>query len=336
MATAIAATNPTLMDFAKVTEPDGGITTDLVEMLKQDNPILEDATVMEANGGMYHRSSVRTGMPEPTWRMFYQGVLPTKSTYAQVDEPIGMMEARSQVDMDLADMSSNPNQFRLLEAAGHIVGMNQAMIESLLYGAVSTSPQKFNGIMPRYSSKSTTVATSENIIDAGGTGSDNASILVVNWSPRSVFLVFPKGTQAGLQRTDLGTNHHATPPDGSSGEFSAYEEKFTWKCGLVVRDWRHIVRIANIDVSNLTEQSNPAAILELLAVAVDKLPSTGGGSRTVIYVNRTISTMLRIQTMKQSNVLVTPGREEGMQKRSFDDIQIRKLDQLLNTETRVT
>jgi hypothetical protein len=336
MATAIAATNPTLMDFAKVTEPDGGITTDLVEMLKQDNPILEDATVMEANGGMYHRSSVRTGMPEPTWRMFYQGVLPTKSTYAQVDEPIGMMEARSQVDMDLADMSSNPNQFRLLEAAGHIEGMNQAMIETLLYGAVSTSPQKFNGIMPRYSSKSTTVATSENIIDAGGTGSDNASILVVNWSPRSVFLVFPKGTQAGLQRTDLGTNHHATPPDGSSGEFSAYEEKFTWKCGLVVRDWRHIVRIANIDVSNLIAQSNAAAILELLAIAMDKFPDDGMGGRRVIYVPRTVSSMLRIQTMKQANVQLTVGGEEGRKKVRFDDVPIEKLDQLLLTESRVT
>lgn len=336
MATAIAATNPTLMDVAKVTEPDGGITTDLVEMLRQDNPILEDATVLEANGGMYHRSSIRTGMPEPTWRMFYQGVLPVKSTYAQVDEPIGMMEARSQVDQDLAEMSANPQQFRLLEAGGIIEGMNQAMVETVLYGSVSTSPQKFNGLLPRFASKSATVASSENVIDAGGTGSDNTSILVVHWSPRTVFLTYPKGSTAGLQRTDLGLNHHATPPDASSGEFSAYEEKFTWKCGLVVRDWRYVVRIANIDVSNLTEQSNPAAILELLAVAVDKIPSTGGGGRTVIYVNRTVSTMLRIQTMKQSNVLVTPGREEGMQKRSFDEIQIRKLDQLLNTETRVT
>lgn len=329
----LAATNPTLMDVTKLMGPDGAMVSDIAEMLTQENPILEDGTFLEANGGTYHRSSIRTGIPDPTWRMFYQGVLPSKSTYAQVDEPLGMMEARSQVDQKLADMATNVQQFRLLEAKGHIEGMNQSFVETLLYGSVTTSPQKFNGLLPRLNSLS--AASGENVIDAGGTGSDNASILIVNWSPTTVFFTYPKGSKAGLQRIDLGVNHQADPPDGSSGKFSAYEEKFEWDCGLVVRDWRHIVRIANIDVSNLTAQSNAAAILELLAIAVDKLPATSGG-RTVIYVNRTISSMLRIQTMKQANVMLSVGKEEGAPKRMFDDIKIAKVDQLLSTEARVT
>lgn len=333
MATAIAATNPTLIDVAKLMEPDGGMTTDVVEMLMQDNPILEDGTFMEANGGTYHRSSVRTGIPDPTWRMFYQGVLPTKSTYAQIDEPLGMMEARSQVDQKLADMATDVGQFRLLEAAGHIEGMNQSFVETVLYGSVATSPQKFNGLLPRLASLS--AASGENIVDAGGISSDNGSILIVNWSPRTVFFTYPKGSSAGIQRIDLGINHQADPPDGSSGKFSAYEEKFEWDCGLVVRDWRHIIRIANIDMSNLTAQSSAAALFELLAIALDKLPSDGGG-RTVIYVNRTISSMMRIQAFKTPNVQLTVDEPAGRVVKSFDGIQIKKLDQLLSTEARVT
>jgi hypothetical protein len=273
----LAATNPTLMDVAKLREPDGGMTTDVVDMLSQSNPLIEHGTFMEANGGTFHRSSQRTGIPDPK----------------------------------LADMATDVGQFRLLEAAGHIEGMRQSFAEAALYAYSTTSPEKFNGIMPRYNSLS--AASGENIIDAGGTGSDNASILIVNWSPRTVFFTYPKGSSAGIQRIDLG-----------------------WDVGLVVRDWRHIVRIANIDVSNLIAQSNAAAILELLAIAMDKFPDDGMGGRRVIYVPRTVSSMLRIQTMKQANVQLTVGGEEGRKKVRFDDVPIEKLDQLLLTESRVT
>ena len=84
MATAIGGSNPTLADWAKMREPDGGITTDIVEILQQTNDILLDMTWQEANSTTHHRSTIRTGMPAPTWRQFYQGVSPTKSTYATV------------------------------------------------------------------------------------------------------------------------------------------------------------------------------------------------------------------------------------------------------------
>jgi hypothetical protein len=329
----LGATNPTLMDVAKLKEPDGGIVTDVVEMMAQDNEILLDATFLEANGGTFHRSSIRTGIPEPTWRSFYQGVLPSKSSYAQVDEPLGMMEARSQVDKDLAEMATDKDQFRLIEAGGHLEGMNQSLVGTALYGSVTTSPAKFNGLAPRFNSLS--AASGENIIDAGGTSTDNTSLWLINWSPRTVFFAYPKGSQAGIQRTDLGINHHARPPDGSTGEFSAYEEKFEQKAGLVVRDWRHVVRAANIDKSNLVDETSAADILKLMTAMVHKLPSMGGG-RMAFYVNRTVMTMLDIQAQAKANVYLTAGEEEGRAKISFRRIPIRKVDQLLNTEDRVT
>lgn len=330
----LAATNPTLMDVAKLKEPDGGIVTDVVDMLSQDNEMFLDSTWMEANGGTFHRTSMRIGIPEPTWRAYYQGVQPTKGTYAQVDEPLGMMEARSVVDKDLADMETNIQQFRPIEAGGFLEGMNQALVGTAVYGAVSTSPQKFNGFAGRLNSI-TGAASGENIVDAGGTGSDNTSIWIVQWHPRTVFFAYPKGSAAGLTREDLGINNNAIPPDGSAGVFSAYEEKFTQKAGLVVRDWRSVVRIANIDKSNLVDEASAADILKLLAIGVDKIKKVDGG-RIAIYGNRTVKTMLRIQTMTKNNVYLTVGNEEGRPKLDFDGHPIRLLDQLLNTETRVT
>lgn len=333
----IASTNPTLMDVAKLKEPDGGIVTDIVEMQSQDNELILDSTWMEANGGTFHRSSQRIGIPEPTWREFYQGVQPTKSTYAQVDEPLGMMEARSQVDKDLADMATDPAQFRLIEAGGHLEGMNQSLAETALYGSVKTSPAKFNGIIPRFNSLKgggAEVASSENVIDAGGQSTDNTSILLLNWSPRTVFFSYPKGSNAGIAREDLGVNHHARPPDGGAGEFTAYEEKFTQKAGLVVRDWRYVVRICNIDVSNLVGETSAADILKLMTVAYHKIRSLQGG-RPAFYVNRTILTMLDIQAQNKANVYLTAGNEESQAKLMFRRIPIRTVDALKNNEDRV-
>lgn len=329
----VAATNPTLADIAKLTEPNGGIVTDIGELLMQDNPILIDATFMEANNGTSHRHTQRTGIPEPTWRRYYEGVAPTKSTYAQLDEPIGMMENRSVVDEDLVKHSGNPQQVRLIEATGILEGFNQASSQTLLYGSVATSPAKFNGVLGRYSSLS--AASGENIIDAGGTGTDNASILLMTWHPRFSFCVYPKGSTAGLSRQDLGVQQ-ITTADSPPRRYSAYEEIFKQQMGLCVRDWRGNVRIANIDKSVLVSQSGAPAILELMAAAVDKLPSGAMGARRAFYLPRTISTMLRIQCMKQANVYLTLGQEEGRSKVMFDDIPLRKVDQMQADEARIT
>jgi hypothetical protein len=329
----VGATNPTLADIAKLTEPNGGIVTDITELLAQDNEILLDATFMEANNKTSHRHSQRTGIPEPTWRRYYEGVTPTKSTYVQVDEPIGMMENRSVVDEDLVKHSGNPNQVRLIEAIGILEGFNQAFAETMLYGDVSTSPAKFNGVLPRYASLS--AASGENIIDAGGTGSDNASILLVTWSPRHTFCIYPMGSQGGIVRQDLGVQQ-ITTSDSPPRRYAAFEEIFKQQVGLVVRDWRGNVRIANIDKSNLVAESGAADILKLMTSAVHKLPSGTMGARRAFYVNRTVATMLDIQAQNKANVWMTVGMEEGQPKVSFRGIPIRTVDMLQADEARVT
>lgn len=329
----VAATNPTLADIAKLTEPNGGIVTDLGELLSQDNEILADATFLEANNSTSHRHSQRTGIPAPTWRRYYEGVAPTKSTYAQLDEPIGMMENRSVVDSDLLKHSGDPSRVRLIEAQGILEGFNQDFAQTLLYGSVATSPARFNGILGRYSSLS--AASGENIIDAGGTGSDNASILLVTWSPRHTFCVYPKGSTAGLERQDLG-EQQITTSDSPPRRYSAFEEIFKQSVGCVVRDWRGNVRIANIDKSALTSQVGAAALIDLMIAATDKLPSSAMGARRAFYVPRPVMTMLRIQARKDANVRLTVDTVSGKKMLEFDGIPIRKVDQMAADEVRIT
>lgn len=69
----LAQTKLTYRDIASRVDPNGSVA-DIVELLAQVNPILEDAIVLESNMDSAHKTTIRTGIPTPTWRKFNQGV----------------------------------------------------------------------------------------------------------------------------------------------------------------------------------------------------------------------------------------------------------------------
>ncbi|MGM3315416.1 major capsid protein, partial [Enterobacter hormaechei subsp. steigerwaltii] len=96
----------TLADWAKRTDPNGKVDK-IVELLSQTNEILTDMMFVEGNLPTGHRTTVRSGLPQPTWRLLNYGVQPTKSTTVQVTDTVGMLEAYAEVDKSLADLNGN-------------------------------------------------------------------------------------------------------------------------------------------------------------------------------------------------------------------------------------
>jgi len=329
------ATNAlTLADWAKRVDPEGNIPT-FVEILAQTNEILEDAMFVEGNLPTGHRVIVRTGLPTVYWRALNAGVPTSKSTTAQVDETVGMLEAYSEIDVKLAALNGNTAAFRLSEDKAFIEAMSQEQAETMLYGNPATDPKKYLGLAPRYSSLS--AGNGGNIIDALGTSSVNTSIWLVVWGDNTVFGTFPKGSSAGLKQEDLGED---TIIDSAGGRFQAYRTHFTWDNGLVVKDWRYVVRIANIDTTNLVAESSAADLIKLMVRAMAKIPNLGAG-RAVFYMNRTVWTQLAIQGLNKSSSAVAV--KEGLTQfgtptmwATFLGIPMRRVDRLLNTEARVT
>ncbi len=270
----LSSINPTLADLAKVTDPDGSIS-DVVEILNQTNEILLDMTWLEGNLTTGHRTTVRAGLPTPTWRKLYGGVQPTKSRAVQVTDNCGMLEDYAEVDKALVDMAGNPASFRLQEDRPHIEGLNQQVATTLFYGDESVNAERFTGFAPRFNSLS--AANGENIISGGGSGSDNGSIWLVCWSPQTCHGIIPKGSSAGISQRDLG-EVTIENVDGNNGRMQAYRSHYRWDVGLSVRDWRYVVRIANIDRSALTYNAASGARLnDLMHQAVTQLPATWVG-----------------------------------------------------------
>ena len=323
----------TLTDWAKRLDPDGN-TAGIVELLMQTNDILDDMVFVQGNLPTGHRVSVRTGLPEVYWKILNQGTPTSKSETAQVDEGMGKMEAWSEIDVDLANLNGNTPAFRLSEADAFIQSMNNTMARSLFYGNSSTDPEQFNGLAVRYSSKS--AGNAENIIDAGGTGADNTSIWICDWSPNTLFGTFPKGSKAGLDHQDKGMKTIETAGGSAQGRrLDVYQDKWSWFMGLVLKNWNYVIRIANIDVSDL-KAANPKDITELLIKGLHRLPSMNAMGRCIIYMNRTLLQYLDIQRLRKvAQSGITYEVIDGKYVPMFRGIPIRKADALLNTEARV-
>lgn len=327
----LTVNNPTLLDLAKATDPDGSIAR-VVEILNQRNEVLEDMPWMEGNLPTGHRTTIRSGLPTPTWRKLYGGVQPTKSRRVQVTDNCGMLEDYAEVDKALADLNGNTEAFRISEDRAHIEGMSQEMAQTLFYGNEGSEPEAFTGLAPRFNSLS--AENADNIIDAfSGSGGDLTSIWLIVWGENSVHGIVPKGSKTGVQMTDKGqvTVENA---DGNNGRMEAYRTHYRWDCGLTVRDWRQIVRIANIDVSELGTIANTKNIINWMVQAAERVDNLGAG-RPVFYMNRTIREKLRLGILERISNNLTWETVSGKRVMTFDDIPVKRVDQILKTESRV-
>lgn len=222
----LGANNATLADVAKRTDPDGS-TADIVELLMQTNEVLTDMQWKEGNLTTGHRTTVRTGLPTVAWRLLNDGVQPSKSTTAQIDEACGKLEAWSEVDVAVANLNGNTAEFRLSEATAFIEAMNQEFSSTLFYGNSSTAPEEFTGLSIRYSDPSAT--NGSNVIDAGGGGNDNMSIWLISWGMQTIHGIFPKGSTAGLQHHDHGEQTIETVGGSAAGKrMRAYQDQWVW------------------------------------------------------------------------------------------------------------
>lgn len=330
----LTATVLTLADWAKRLDPDGKVPV-IVELLEQTNEILTDMRWREGNLPTGHRITVRTGLPTVAWRLLNQGITPSKSTTAQIDEQAGMLEAWSEVDKDLALLNGNVGAFRLSEAGAFLEAMNQEMAQTLFLGNSGLDPEEFTGLAPRYSSLS--AGNAQNVLDGGGAASDNTSIWLVVWGENTVMGIFPKGSKAGLIHEDFGEVTVETTAGVGGTRMRAFQERYQWKAGIAVKDWRYTVRIANIDISDLIANSGSQAdLLQLMAKAVHRIPNMGRGT-PVFYCNRTVHEFLDIQTLANVSTGggVTYENVQGKRIMTFRGIPIRTVDVLTETEATV-
>lgn len=337
-----------LQDLKEMQDEKGKIITDIVDILAEKNELLQDMRFRAANKGTdRYWTNVTTSFPKSWWMRYNRGIPASKATYASIEETCGVLGARSEIDARMAEEQDNGRAFRLMQDRAHIQQMSQDMTEYLFYGQKSITPEGFDGFMPRYNTLNTAEVTSKNVIDCGGTGNHLASIWLICWGD-GVFGFHPNNIPAGITVKDYG----AVPmqdPDGNT--IFKYLTEFRWGMGLVITDWRCVVRLCNIDVDNLmsgigigdpdVQKAGNMNLLIRLQQAVGLINGVrSAGDRLGFYMNADVLNGLNILSARtNSNVVRVQqsfndyGNSNDMG--SFAGIPLRRVDRLKSTEDKV-
>lgn len=330
-----------LADLYKSKDLHGNLV-DVIEMLDELNPMLSDMLVVECNSGTQHLTTVRGGLPNVAWGKLYKGIANSKSTRVQVTDTTGYLEGISSVDTRLLELAGDgANYLRMSEAQGFLASLSNEMQSALFYSNDAETPEQFLGLAPRFNDP--TAPNGGQIINGGGSGSDNTSIWMVGWGENACHGLYPKGTAAGIKREDKGEQRVS---DDNNQPYYVKEELFRWHMGASVRDWRYVVRIANIDVSAM--QAGSVALYDLLRQAYykfearrNKKKDSNSGSnpatvRPAIYCNSDVMQALDALATNagasDNFVRLKPMEIAGEEVLTYRGIPIREVDALLNTE----
>ncbi len=314
----------TLLELAK--RSNNGNFLEIAEVLNTINEVLQDAPWVEANQVTSHVGTQRTHLPSGSWKQINVGIAKSASATKQVTEPVGVLEDYSIVDKRLVDLASDPVKFRSDEDIAHVEGMSQTIATGIFYGDTDTTPEAFNGFSARYN-----LTSLSNVWSAGGTGSDTTSLWIVEWGPRKVHFLYPKGTTSVVSMKDLGVRP-AYDSSSPSLPYEAYWTHFAVACGVFVHDDRCIQRIANIET---TGSSNILSDDDIIT-AMNQMPNPSTIAGTKIYVNRTLKTQLEILAKDKTNVNYTSDNAFGVPITRFRGVPVRLCEAILDTETAIS
>ena len=325
----------TLNDWRARTSPDGTIDY-IVETLAQSNPILQHMLWMEGNLPTGNQTTQRTSIPTPTLRRINRGADNVKSTTRQITDTCSMLEARSEIDIELLALQPDKEAFRRSEDSAIMEGFAQTMAKYTIYGDSDSNPDEFNGLAVRYNSLTGSKGDAGYQVISAGTGgtNTNTSAWLVGWGERTVAGIYPKNSQAGLKMRDLGEQ---TVEDADGKKFQAVSTLFNWKAGLAVRDLRQIASVRNIDVSTLKgmTSTNKVAMIENFIYAKNRVRNLDAG-KFQWYLSDSMYTFLETYLIDKNNVHVT--RQELMGKPPqiyLSGIPVFKLDAISETEAKL-
>lgn len=245
--------------------------------------------------------------------------------------------ALSSVHTEVVD--TKPNREELLAAYDKekILTMNEKFCQLLVNGSHTRDETEIDGFYA-YLDKSPEAISKrkkwtmlgDSLIDAGGTGDNCTSILLINWHPMKNFCFFPQGTKAGIRIKEMGQTS-VVMPDGSY--MPVYQTYYYMDFGLCIRDERECVRAMNIDMKTLNKnpEKGGADIIELMTRMIEALEDSSVG-RPVFYVPRPLRTMLRLQTTRTTNVSISMEQIAGRKVLAFDGIPMRRLDAITTNE----
>lgn len=257
---------------------------EIVDIMVQQNDILDDLIITEANDGSSNKTTIRTGLPTPTWVAFYEGVQASKGSKQQIRNTAGHLKSKLEIDADLWDAA--PDKAALLrdEIEAHSSAMMNEMADALFYGKIVNEPKKFNGFVNFFGTLGGTASTDDTVskhyvFDAKSTTQLSTaalrSIWLLGWSNRTIRCFYPKGSQGGMKKGEFKKVDVSQSNTALDTTYEAYRQYLSWQLGLDVRDYRYGGRLANLQSDEMFDTSGVPDYVELLKRMIARVRDDG-------------------------------------------------------------
>lgn len=343
MANAVIDASLNFFDFQKLLDPTGTKTMPVVEVLNQINAPLQDGPITPSNAILGHRVEIRASLPTTVIGQLNKGVPKSKGTTEQRNESMAMFVNRGVVDSRQKKIWGEAifNDMRATQDRAAVESMSQYVASQFAYGSGAANSGGFDGLATRMSSLNAPApGTNGSQVWSKGAvvGGDSTSAFICDWNADvGVHWIYPANSPSGgLDIEDKGENVPTLDADGTNSYFASVTE-YTWSIGIAVEDPRRIARLANIDASdaNLGGLATQGLIIDSLVDILSYMPAPTGFNR-VMYVHARILAAWRKQiTGKTAPLFITMAEYLGEMMPHFDGVPVRRLDQLVLSESAV-
>ena len=332
----------TYRDLASGLKGDKTFDHEIVDLITDSNPILDDIPVVEANDGSSNKTTIRTGLPTASWVQYYEGVQASKGSKQQIRNTAGHIKTRLEIDADLWNRAPDKSALLLDEISGHTEAMNEAVADCLFYGKIATEPKKFNGLVNFYPTHNGAASTDDRVsthyvFDAKSTTQASTaalrSIWLVGWSNKTFRCFYPQGSKGGIRKGEF-RKVDVTNPDDTTKTYEAMRQYMDWEIGLDVRDYRYGGRLVNLQADEMFDLSGVPNYIELIRRLHTRVRS--GGVRQAWYMDKLVweACQLWFARATQSNAVTFANVQERMTPTLFG-IPVRTCDALNTNEDEV-
>lgn len=266
---------------------------EIVELMLEQNPILDDLVITEANDGSSNRTTIRTGLPNATWIAYYEGVQGSKGSTRQIRNTAGTVSTKIEIDARMYDEDPNAKDLLMDEVSSHSSSLMIDMADCLIYGNIKDNPRKFNGLMKFFAEYGAETSTDDRVSSHfvfNGKSKSQASvaalrsILLVGWSQKSIRCFYPKGSSSGGMKKGAFYKTDAADASDPTKTYQVYRQYIDWTLGLDVRDFRYAGRLANIQADEMFEPTGVPNYWEKLRRMTTRVRSDG--VRQVFYMDK--------------------------------------------------
>lgn len=328
----------TYADIIKTLNPDQS-TADIIDALSLASPIIKTAHVFEGNMPNGNQTTRFLAKPTATKRSYNEGVAKSKTPTTQVVDLCSQYEFNVEIDLRLLEKQPDQAKYMAGQEKMQCQSIHEDLDTTFFYGNSKTNIKDFDGIATRFASLSTTKgAEGYQVVSAGGAGSDNTSMYLVGWGQGGSGLFYPVGSSAGISRI-VKPQERVT--DANLNPYYAYCVNGNMQVGLSIENYRQIVRVANIDASDLitfgSASDTSPELIGIAARAVERLQNKDAGLTYKWYVSELAYGWLKTMVQNKANVWLTQREaQDGLRTLYIDGIEVLMSDQIINTEAKVS